>query len=157
MTLRQILKITHTIAAAGLIGGLGCYLVIHFTASVDAPAAFAEQRQIIVTINKFVLLPSLALAIGSGILAMVVHQAFLDRGWVWIKAISGVLMFEGILVVSAKARDTASLAERIANGEIPASELYASTSNETGLVSVVLGVSIANVVLGVWRPRLFKD
>ena len=50
-------------------------------------------------ISDWVLLPSLAVALVSGLVSMVVHRPFLDKGWVWIKAGLGILMFKGTLTI----------------------------------------------------------
>ncbi|MEO1241977.1 MAG: DUF2269 family protein [Pseudomonadota bacterium] len=154
------MKILHTLAACGLIGGLGCYMIMLVAApqAQSTPAAYADLRQSISVISNYVLLPSLALALVSGLLSMAVHQPFLDKGWVWIKALLGILMFKGVLtIVSAKADYAATVALRIANGEAPADALGALLVLEWWTLVAVMAISIANIVLGVWRPRFMRQ
>ncbi|MHA7873563.1 MAG: DUF2269 family protein [Hyphococcus sp.] len=158
MIARKVLKILHSIAACGLIGGVGCYMLLLVAAPHDTPAAYADLRGAISVISDYVLLPSLMVGIVSGLLSMVVHQPFLDKGWVWIKAATGILMFKGVLtIVSAKAAYAEGVAQKIAAGEAPAGALDSMLALEWWTLVAVMAISIANVVLGVWRPRLMKD
>ncbi len=151
---RKTLKVLHTVAAAGLIGGLACYMILLVAAPKDTLAAHADMRQSILAISNYVLLPSLALGLFTGLLAMVVHQPFMDKGWVWIKAAMGILMFKGVLtIVSAKADHAADLSRRIAEGDAPADALQSLVALEWNTLWMVMAISVANVVLGIWRPR----
>ncbi|MEO1567999.1 MAG: DUF2269 family protein, partial [Pseudomonadota bacterium] len=103
-TARKTVKILHTVAAAGLIGGLGSYMILLAVGTPSDLGGYASLRQSISAISDYVLLPSLFVGLVSGLLSMVVHPPFLDRGWVWIKALLGILMFKGVLtIVNAKA------------------------------------------------------
>ncbi len=155
--MRKTLKICHTVAAGGLIGGLACYMMLLVVAPQETPEAYADLRHSIQALSNYVLLPSLAIALISGLLSMMVHKPFQDRGWVWIKALSGILMFKGVLtIVSAKAAYAATMARKIANGEAPPDALQSLYAMEWGTLWVVMAISIANVVLGVWRPRIMR-
>ncbi len=152
--MRKFLKILHTVASCGLIGGLGCYMLLLIAAPQETPAAYADLRQSISAISRYVLLPSLGVALASGLFAMAAHPPFLDKGWVWIKAAMGVLMF--ILVLSAvgeSANHAASVSKKIAAGEATPAILEQALRKEWYALWVVMALSIANVVLGVWRPR----
>jgi len=154
---RKSLKILHTLATAGIIGGLLAYMILLVAAPQDTPTAYAELRTSIAALSNYLLLPSLAVVLISGLLAMIAHKPYLDRGWVWLKAISGILMFKGVLtIVGAKADYAASVATRIANGEDATALLNRALAYEWGTLIVVLALSVANVVLGVWRPRLLR-
>jgi hypothetical protein len=153
--MRKLLKISHTLAACGLIGGLGCYLILLYAAPQETPEAYADLREAIAAISNYLLLPSLAIATISGLLAMMVHRPFLDKRWVWLKAALGILMFKGVLtIVGAKANDAAVVSRKIADGEPVVEALDAALFNEWATLGVVLVLSVANVVLGIWRPRL---
>jgi len=155
--MRKVVKILHSLAACGLIGGLGCYMILLVAAPQEAPGAYADLRQSIAAISNYVLLPSLAVALLTGLLAMIVHQPFLDRGWAWIKALMGILMFKGVLtIVNAKADYAAAVSREVANGEAPADALQSLYALEWGTLAVVMAISVANVVLGIWRPRLMR-
>ncbi|MEM1148695.1 MAG: DUF2269 family protein [Pseudomonadota bacterium] len=154
---RKLVKIGHTTASAGLIGGLLAYMVL---LSVQAPGTaegYAQLRGSIKVISDWVIFPSLAIALISGLLSMVVHQPFQDRGWVWIKAALGILMLKGVLtVVHAKSASAAAISADIAAGIADPDALDQLLRLEWGTLWVVMGISIANIVLGVWRPRIIK-
>ena len=153
--MRKTMKILHTLAAAGLLGGLSVYMLLLVAAPQDTPAAYADLRVSVAAISNYVLLPSLAIALLSGLASMVVHDPYLHKGWVWLKAALGILMFKGILtIVGAKADYALTVAERIAAGELPAEVLEQAVAYEWATLVVMLALSVANVVLGVWRPRL---
>jgi len=155
--MRKTVKILHTVASAGLIGGLMAYMVLLLQGTPETPARYAELRGSISDVSNYLLLPSLAIALISGLLSMVVHKPYMEKRWVWVKAALGILMFKGVLtIVSAKADYATSLATRLANGEDTAQALNAMLLNEWLTVIAILAISIANVVLGVWRPRLKK-
>lgn len=153
--MRKTLKILHTLAASGLIGGLGCYMILLMMAPEGTPEAYADLRQSIAMISNYVLLPSLAIGVISGLLSMVVHRPFLDKRWVWLKAALGILMFKGVLtVVGAKADHAAVVSREIANGASSSDVLETALVQEWWTLVVVMALSIANVVIGIWRPRL---
>lgn len=155
--MRKVLKVMHTLTSCGLIGGLGCYMILLVFAPQDTPVAYAEMRQTIAAISNYVLVPSLAIVLVSGLLAMIVHQPFLDKGWVLIKAAMGLLMFKGVLAIVGSLADYAAIVSRkIANGEAAETVLDAAISHEWATLWVVMALSIANVVLGVWRPRFTR-
>lgn len=151
--MRKTLKILHTLAACGLIGGLACYMLLLVLAPQNTVAAYADLRQSIAVISNYVLMPSLAIALVSGLLSMAVHKPFADKGWVWIKLAMGVLMFKGVLtVVGAKADYAAEVSRRIANGQSESALLETALFQEWVVLWIVMALSIANVVLGIWRP-----
>lgn len=155
--MRKLLKMLHTLAAGGLVGGLLAYMILLVAAKPDTPALYADLRASIAALSNYLLLPSLALALVSGLLSMAVHRPYLDKGWAWIKAALGILMFKGVLtVVGAKADYAAALSDRIAKGEAPADALDGTLTLEWYTLGVVLAIAVANVVLGVWRPRLMR-
>ena len=63
------------------------YLVIFAFAPQGTPQALADMRQTISALCNYLLLPSLGLALVSGLLSMVVHKAFMEHRWVWAKAV----------------------------------------------------------------------
>lgn len=155
--MRKTMKILHTISACGLIGGLACYMILLAVAPQDTAAAYADLRRSIQTISDWVLVPSLAIALVSGLLSMVVHKPFMDKGWALLKAAMGILMFKGVLtVIAAEAKHAATLAGRIAEGEAADDLLQQAIASEWVALWTVMALSVANVVLGVWRPRLSR-
>lgn len=155
--MRKTLKILHTIAACGLIGGLAGHMVLLIVAHPQTPRAYSALREAIAAISDYVLLPSLAIALVTGLLSMAVHKPFIDKGWVLLKAAMGILMFKGVLtVIAAQADHAAAVAERVANGEAGADMLARAIAYEWAALWTVMALSVANVVLGVWRPRLSR-
>ena len=153
--LRWTLKILHTVSAGGLIGGLFAYMTLLVAAPQDTPQAYADMRISIAAISNYVLLPSLGIALVSGLLSMAVHRPYAQKGWAWLKAATGILMFKGVLIiVGAKADYAASMSERIANGELAADVLEKALAYEWQALVTIMAISVVNVVLGVWRPRL---
>ena len=154
--LRKISKILHTIAACGLIGGLACYMLLLVVAPHETPADYANLREAIAKVSNYLLVPSLALALVTGLFSMAIHYPFQDKGWAWLKAAMGILMFKGVLtIVSAKAGYAAEVSREIAEGTAPPDALDSLINLEWGTLWVVMALSVANVILGVWRPRLF--
>lgn len=153
--MRKTVKILHTLAACGLIGGLLVYMLLLAEARQDTAAAYADLRWSISQLSDYVLMPSLAVVVVSGLLSMVVHRPYMDKRWAWVKAASGILMFKGVLtIVGAKANYAAGVAEQVARGEATREALDAALAYEWYALGTILALSVANVVLGVWRPRL---
>ncbi len=152
--MRKALKILHTVAAAGLIGGLACYMVLLLAHPQDTPASYAGLRQAIGAIGNYLLIPSLGLALVSGLFSMAVHAPFVNQGWAWLKAGLGILMFRGVLMLVGSMADYAAVvARRIADGEAERRVLDTALAHEWQVLGMVMALSVANVVLGVWRPR----
>lgn len=148
------MKILHSVAACGMIGGLACYLVLLVVGVPETPAAYADLRSSISVISNYVILPSFVLVAASGLLSMVVHEPFISKGWVWLKAMTGILLFEGVLgIVGSKASIAEQKAAEIAAGTAPTDALDSLIALEWGTLAIVMAVSMANVILGVWRPR----
>lgn len=155
MYMRKTLKILHTLSACGIIGGLLVYMILLFDAPQGTPEAYADLRESIAMISDYVLVPSLALVLVSGLLAMAVHHPYMNKRWAWFKAALGILMFKGVLtVVGTHADYAATVSRRITNGEAPADELATALTYEWDTLWLVMALSVVNVVLGVWRPRL---
>ncbi|MCR9255277.1 MAG: DUF2269 family protein [Alphaproteobacteria bacterium] len=152
--MRKTLKILHTLATCGLIGGMAVYGILLLDVPRDA-AAHADLRAHIAAISNWVLLPSLGIALVSGLVAMAVHRPFLEKRWAWLKAALGILMFKGVLtLIGAKAGYAARVAGEVARGEAPADALDGLLTYEWWTLGIMMALSVLNVVLGVWRPRL---
>ena len=130
-------------------------MVILISAPQVTPSAYADMRVTIAAISNYVLLPSLAVALVSGLLAMAAHRPYTEKAWAWIKAATGILMFKGVLtIVGAKADYAASVSERIASGELAVEVLDTALAYEGQALITILAISVLNVVLGVWRPKM---
>ena len=156
--MRRVLKFLHTMGAVGLMGAMASLLVLlSLTPPPNALAGYALMRGAMSAVATWIFLPSLALALLSGLLAMALNRAFLNAGWAWLKLATGVLMFEGGLVyVQGPMRQEAERSARALAGQVDPATLAASLDAERNTLWVLLAVSIANVVLGIWRPRLVR-
>jgi hypothetical protein len=151
--MKRFIKILHTLGSIGLMGGYGAYAVMVYTAPTD-PAAYAVVRYSIERVSTWLVLPSLCVCLVSGLLAIAAHPPFIDATWVWVKAFTGVAMFEGTLgAIQGRAKEMAEQAAKAATGTgtpEAMAELLRGERTALWLLIVVAGV---NVVVGVWRPR----
>jgi len=153
--MRKTLKFFHTLASCGIIGALAGYTILLTLGPQDTPAAYADMRQTISLLCDWLLVPSLAIALVSGLLSMAVHRPFQERRWVWAKALLGLSMFEATLaIVGSKANFAASMSAQLAAGEGDAERLQTALAYEWYTLGTIAALSLANIVLGVWRPSL---
>jgi hypothetical protein len=144
--------------AIGFMGAMACLLVLM---SVGPPptslAGYALSRGAMAAIGKWVLFPSFLTTLISGLLSIAVTPGFHNAGWAWAKLATGVLLFEGTLMyivgpIDEEARRSASALA----GHLNPAKLTGSYGAEQNSIWVLMVVSAANVVLGVWRPRLTR-
>jgi Predicted integral membrane protein (DUF2269) len=155
--MRKALKLFHTLASCGLIGALLGYTIVLIHAPQASPPAYAQARQVISMLCNFLLLPSLAVALVTGLFSMVVHRPFQDTRWAWLKAVLGLSMFEATLgIVQSKATTAAVESAKAVTGAAEPGALADALANEWAALAVIMALSIAQVGLGVWRPRLAK-
>lgn len=155
--MKRLLKALHEIGAIGVMGALATCVVLAWTAPTDSPVGYAAVRQGIAEVSKWILVPSLAIVVVSGLLSMAVTDAFHDAGWAWLKALLGLAMFEGtLLTVSGSARRAAELSAEAAAGQADPAQLAAVLRTEWGGLWLLLALSLANIVLAVWRPRFSR-
>jgi hypothetical protein len=157
--MRKTIKILHSLASCGLIGGLAAYMIVLLWAPQATPDQYADIRQTIAALSDYVLIPSLGVALVTGLVAMMVQRAFQDMRWVWVKAVLGLAMFEATLaVIQSKAAYAAQVSRQIADGaetqEALTAALNAALSSEWTSLIAIMALSVAQVVLGVWRPAL---
>ena len=155
--MRKLLKFLHTMGAVGFMGSLAALVVLARLAPPPASlASYALIRSAMAQIAAWIVFPSLILTLIPGLLAIAVTRAFHDAGWAWLKAATGLLIFAGGLHALAPIQEEARLsAEALAGGLDPAT-LSGIAPGEASTLWVLLVVSTANVVLGVWRPRLSR-
>ncbi|MDG2493289.1 MAG: hypothetical protein P8M75_02380, partial [Luminiphilus sp.] len=68
---------------------------------------------------------------------------------------TGVVMFEGtLLAVQGPIQREANLTRQFLNGDLEASVMATSFDTVSYSIIVLGSVALANVVLGIWRPRL---
>lgn len=157
---RLSLKFLHEVGAVGVMGGFAACLVLVATSpSPDTQlAAYAAVRAGIAAIVKWLLVPSLALVLLSGLLAMIANDALMNAGWVWFKALLGISMFEGtLLTVGGSARRAAELSALAASGSPDPAQLASVLRTEWGSLWLLFAVSVLNIVLAVWRPRFHRS
>ena len=153
--MQRLMKFLHVMGAIGMIGALAAILVVHASlppaTDVDA---YVQMREVLDDLARYLLFPSLGLVLFSGLMSMSLGKFFTGAPWAWAKLALGVVMFEGTLfAVQGPMQREAELARRVMEGSADAAELGLSLQSEWGSVWVILLVAVANVVLGVWRPR----
>lgn len=154
MLLRKFSKGIHSVASAGLIGGLACYMLLLVVNVPADAAAYAQMRSTILVISYWVIVPSLIVCIVTGLFSMLVHHPFQDKGWVWIKAALGFLLFKGVLAtVYEKAALGAEYSQDIITGEATVDMLERAVAYEWSTLIVLMLVAVANIYFGIWRPR----
>ena len=155
--LRKLIKILHEIGAIGVVGSFAACIVLAAKAPPLPLIAYAAARQQIAVIAQWLLVPSLAMVLISGLLAIAANKAYIDAGWAWLKALLGVSMFEGTLVtIAGSARHAAELSALAAAGHPDPVQLAQVLRTESGSLWLLLTVALANIVIAVWRPRLYR-
>ena len=115
LSMRKAVKFFHTLASCGLIGALLGYGIVLQFATQNTARTYADARQIISALCNYLLLPSLAIALITGLLSMAVHPPFQDKRWAWVKAFLGLSMFEATLgIIQSKANYAATISVKIA-------------------------------------------
>ncbi len=155
--MRRFLKFLHTVGAAGLTGGIGALAVIMMLA--PASIGTTGYGAILVPMAKiaaWIMGPSMVLTVLSGLLSMAAVRAFQDAGWVWLKAATGILILEGGLHVLGPIQEEAKRGARALPGSPTPAGLAQLFHAELNTLWVLLAVSLANIALGIWRPRIPK-
>ena len=153
--LRRLLKLLHEVGAVGVVGAYAACLVLMTKTSTPSLVAYATMRQDIAAIAQWLLMPSLAVVLISGLLAIAATPAYHNAGWAWFKALLGISLFEGtLLTVIATAQQAAALAASAASGHGDPAKLAEVVHTQTAGLWTMLALSFANIVLAVWRPRL---
>lgn len=152
---KRTVKFLHTVTGLGLVGGLAAYMLVLWAGpDVTSINEYAAMRQSLAAVSKWLIMPSMLGVIVSGLLAMALHYSYMESGWVWLKMVSGVLVFEASLgSVDGPAKAAVIFSQRAQAGEIDAVTLAASVHDEWGAYWILLGLAIANIALGTWRPK----
>jgi hypothetical protein len=152
------MKFLHTIGAIGLMGAMACLLVL--LSFIPAPTSLSEyalMRAAMGGIATWIFLPSLGLTLVAGLLAIAVNRTYQSAGWAWAKLLSGVVVFEwGFAAVQGPMQQEAELSARALAHEVDPATLAASLGPEWKSLWVMLALATANVILGIWRPRLTR-
>jgi len=112
------MKFLHTIGAIGLMGAMACLIVLlSFTPAPTALSEYAAMCAAMGGIATWIFLPSLALTLIAGLLAITVNRSFHSAGWAWAKLATGVLIFEwGFSAVLGPMQQEAELSARALTG-----------------------------------------
>src|SRR5262245_4432284 len=96
-------------------GALACLLVLFgLTPAPSSLPEFALMRAAMGGIATWVFLPSLALTLVAGLLAIAVNRAYHSAGWAWAKLATGILIFEwGFAAVQGPMQQEAELSARV--------------------------------------------
>ncbi|MCF8205089.1 MAG: hypothetical protein K9J82_08445 [Methylotenera sp.] len=148
---RMAAKVLHELASIGFGGGLAACLFINGLADRGTAETFATARAAFAAIANYLLVPSMAVVVVSGLLAIAATRGYMDAGWAWLKALLGITVFEAtLMVVGSGSRHEEMLAAFTAD---PVT-LQALLRSERNTLWLLIALSVLNVVLAVWRPRL---
>jgi hypothetical protein len=155
-TTRPLMKFAHTIGAIGLMGSMACLIVLlEFAPDPASLSEYALLSAAMAGVVTWIFLPCLALTLIAGLLAIAVNRAYHNAGWAWLKLATGILVFEwGFTAIVGPLQEEARLSARAVTGGVDPTTLAASLGPERNSLWMLLAVAAANVVLGVWRPRL---
>ncbi len=144
--------------AIGLMGSMASLLVLLSIAPPPTSLAeYALMRGATFAIATWIFLPSLAVTLVAGLLAIGLNRGFHDAGWAWAKLATGILIFEGGLIhVQGAMQVEAEQSAAALAGQVDPATLAGSLGAERGTLWLLLAVATANVVLGIWRPRLTR-
>lgn len=156
--MRRLLKFLHTMGSIGLMGAMAALLVLFSVAPPPSSlAGYALIRGAMGAVATWIFLPSLALVLIAGLLAMALHPVYRIAGWAWLKLATGVLMFEGGFVyIQGPMQREAAMSAAALSGHLDPAVLAATIGPERNSLWVLLAVATANVVLGIWRPRILR-
>jgi hypothetical protein len=152
----RVLKALHELGAVGVMGALAACLVLLVSAPQDSLEGYAAIRRGMDAIARWLLVPSLAVVLISGLLSIAANRVYMDAGWAWLKALLGIAMFEGTLLnIQATARKVMELSQAaVASGQSDAAALAPLLRTEWLGLWTMLALSFVNLLLAVWRPRL---
>ena len=155
--LGKLLKALHEIGAIGTLGSFASAIVLLCTAPTTSPLAYAAVLQGISSITKWLLIPSLAIVLITGLLAIAANAAYQNAAWAWAKALLGVGTFEGALMrVGSNARRAADLSALAASGHSDPVLFAQVMRTEWGGLCILATLAVVNIVLAVWRPQLYR-
>jgi hypothetical protein len=129
-------------------------VMLIFAPTPTSVAGYALLMGVMTKIALWLLLPSMALTVIAGLLAIAVNPVFHEAGWAWAKAATGILIFEGGLHVVGPLQEEAKRSAGGLAGHLDLMTIAGLFESERNTLWVLLAVTAANVALGVWRPRL---
>lgn len=156
--MRRLLKFLHTMGAIGLAGSMACLLVMLDAAPpTTSLELYAAARGAMGSVATWIFFPSLGITLVAGLLAIGFNRAFHSAGWAYLKLATGILVFEsGFVGVLGPMQEEAERSAAALAGRLDPTTLTGALAAERNTLWVLLAVSVLNVVLGVWRPRLTR-
>ena len=144
--------------AIGLTGAIATLLVLlTVTPQPTTLAGYAQISGAMADIATWVFFPSLGVTLIAGLLAIAANPPFHNAGWAWVKLASGVLIFEGgLTAVLGPLQEGAKRSAAALSGQLDPATIAGTYGADRGALWMLLAVTIANVVFGVWRPRLVR-
>jgi len=144
--------------AVGLMGAIASLIVLMgFAPPPTSLLDYAVMNGAMAAIATWIFFPSLAVTLIAGLLAIAVNPSFHNAGWAWAKLASGVLIFEGGLVsVLGPIQEAAKQSARALAGQLDPATITGAYGAERNALWMLLAVTTANVVFGIWRPRLMR-
>lgn len=144
--------------AIGLMGAMAALLVmLSYAPPPSALEGYALMRGAMGAVATWIFFPSLAMVLLSGLLAIAFNRAFHNAGWALLKLATGILVFEsGFVGILGPMQEEARRSAAALAGKVDPATLAQSLGAERGTLWVILAVATANVVLGVWRPRIMR-
>jgi hypothetical protein len=157
--MRRLVKFLHTMGTIGVMGAIAALLVLLY-ALPDPTASLSDYailRAAMGGLAEWLLLPSLALVLVSGLWSMAMVRAFHGAGWVLAKLALGIVVFKGVLLsVQGPVQREAEMGAQALSGQLEPAALGTVMHSEEAAFWVVLLLGVANVVLGVWRPKFSR-
>ena len=148
--LRLGAKTLHDLASMTFGGALAACLLINQIANREAGAEFTAARLTYSAIAQYLLIPSMFVVVLSGLIALAATRAYTSASWAWFKALLGISVFEATLVLVGSNQKQAAILAAQADPALLATLLRA----ERNTLWLLIVLSVINVVLAVWRPRL---
>lgn len=158
--MQKSLKFVHTVATALLVGALALQLLVAFRYGAPPPdgeASAVGARLLMAEVSRGLLVPSMVVVVVSGLLLMGINRTFGAAGWVWAKALIGLMLVKAVITLThPAARDLAAHAAREATaaGAVTADAVAQLLRMEWNGAWVALALTVAAIAFGVWRPRL---
>ncbi len=156
--MNRFVKFLHSMGAIGLMGAMAALIImLIMLPEPNELSAYASHRAVMGKVAEWLLLPSLGLVLFSGLWSMAISSAFINAGWVWLKLATGILVFKGVLFsIQGPVEYEAMISAQAVAGGVDPGVLGQRVAEEWGVLWVMMAIAVANVVLGVWRPRFSK-
>ncbi|MEM6639973.1 MAG: hypothetical protein AAF610_08725 [Pseudomonadota bacterium] len=129
-------------------------LVLASVPEIGATEQYLALREALARIANILIIPSMIIAVTTGLLAMAINYQYQEAPWVWAKALSGVLLFEASLMsIDAPAEQAARFTAEALAGTLEPAKLATLVHDEWVAMWTLLALAGANILLAIWRPR----